>query len=300
MTVKLSGIFAPMITNFRPGSEDLDLEAFGRNAAAHGAAGVGGLVICGSTGEAALLSEYERVAVLEQACKSAKAGSTILMGCGGESTRQTIQRTKDAKTAGAHAALVVAPHYYSNAMHEAALRTHYTRVADASPLPVVLYNIPKYMHFKLTPTLVAELSQHPNIIGIKDSSGDLELLGGYLASRGEHFTVLTGNGGQIHPAMKAGAKGGIVAVSIFGAELAVAIHDATVRGDDAAAEALQDRMKPLAVTIVGELGVAGVKAAAELTGLAGGPVRGPLTDLDAAGRARVRELLVAGGLHVVG
>ncbi len=299
MTVTLAGIFAPMITNFHAGSEDLDLESFGRNAAAHGAAGVGGLVICGSTGEAALLSEYERVAVLETARKSAKSGTTILMGCGGESTRQTIQRTKDAKTAGADAALVVAPHYYSNAMHDAALRTHYTRVADASPLPVVLYNIPKYMHFKLSPALVAELAQHPNIIGIKDSSGDLELLGGYLASRGDHFTVLTGNGGQIHPAMKAGAKGGIVAVSVFGGALAVAIYEASLRGDDSAAEALQDRMKPMAVTIVGELGVPGVKAAAEMVGLAGGVVRGPLTDLDAAGRARVRELLVAGGLTVV-
>jgi len=300
MTVKLAGIFAPMITNFHPGSEDLDLESFGRNAAAHGAAGVGGLVICGSTGEAALLSEYERVAVLEQARKSAKVGSTILMGCGGESTRQTIQRAKDSKTAGADAALVVAPHYYSNAMHDTALRTHYTRVADASPLPVVLYNIPKYMHFKLSPALVAELSQHENIIGIKDSSGDLELLGGYLAARGPQFTVLTGNGGQIVPAMRGGAGGGIVAVSIFGGALAVAIHDAVVRGDDAAATELQERMKPMAVAIVGELGVAGVKAAAELVGLAGGVVRGPLTDLDAAGRARVRELLVAGGIPVVG
>jgi dihydrodipicolinate synthase/N-acetylneuraminate lyase len=100
--------------------------------------------------------------------------------------------------------------------------------------------------------------------------------------------------------MRGGAGGGIVAVSIFGGALAVAIHDAVVRGDDAAATALQARMKPMGGAFVGELGVAGVKAAAELVGLAGGVVRGPLTDLDAAGRARVRELLVAGGIPVVG
>jgi 4-hydroxy-2-oxoglutarate aldolase len=218
------------------------------------------------------------------------------MGCGAESTRLTIRRCREAHTVGADAALVVAPHYYSNAMSDSALRAHYRRVADESPLPVVLYNIPKYMHFKLTPELVAELSRHPNIVGIKDSSGDLALLGGYLASQGDDFSVLTGNGGQLHPAMVAGARGGILGVALFAGSLSVRICVACRNGDFGAAETAQATLKPLAATIVGELGVAGVKAALDAVGLAGGPVRGPLLDLDAAGRSRVAALLVESGL----
>ena len=296
MTIRLEGIFSPMVTNFKSGSEDLDVPAFAANARAHLAGGVDGLVICGSTGEAALLSEDERLTILEAARIAAPRGKTVLMGCGGESTRQTIRRCRDAHAAGADAALVVAPHYYSNAMNDTTLRAHYTRVADESPLPVVLYTIPKYMHFALSAELVAILSEHKNIVGIKDSSGDLAVLGGYLQSRSEGFTVLTGNGGQIHPALMAGAKGGIVAVSLFAAQHAVAIYEAHTRGDHAAAEDLQARMKPLAVTIVGELGVPGVKAAMTVAGLAGGIVRSPLVDLDAAAIKRVKGLMAQIGL----
>jgi 4-hydroxy-2-oxoglutarate aldolase len=217
----------------------------------------------------------------------------VIMGSGAESTRLTEHRCREAQRLGADAVLVVAPHYYSNAMSEQALRTHYLRVADASPLPVLLYNIPKYMHFKLSPELVAGLARHENIIGIKDSSGDLELLGDYLTAQSDTFSVITGNGGQLHPAMLAGARAGILAVSLFGAAHSAAIYKAHVSGDYAAATALQERIKPLAATIVGELGVPGVKAALDAVGLHGGVTRGPLLNLEAIGVARVRELITS-------
>jgi len=185
----------------------------------------------------------------------------------------------------------VAPHYYSSAMTTEALRTHYRRVADESPLPVLLYNIPKYMHFKLPPELVAELARHANVVGIKDSSGDPELLKAYLQAQSESFAVLTGNGGQLHAALMAGARGGILAVALFAAERSVGVYRAHASGDHAAAERLQNELKPLAATIVGELGVPGVKAAMDLAGLHGGPARGPLLDLDAAGVERVSALM---------
>ena len=296
MTVVLSGVLGPVVSTFDAVTGDLDTVAFARNVKAHMAAGLHGIVVCGSTGEAALLSEDERLEALEAARRRVPLERLLLMGCGAESTRLTIHRCREAKTVGADAALVVAPHYYSNAMSDAALRTHYRRVADESPLPVVLYNIPKYMHFKLTPELVAELARHPNIIGIKDSSGDLALLGGYLASQSDGFSVLTGSGGQLHPGLVAGARGGILAVALFAAAQSVRIFDACRRGDFAVAESVQASLKPVAATIVGELGVPGVKAALDVVGLTGGPVRGPLLDLDAAGRARVAALLGASGL----
>lgn len=291
MTVRLDGVFGPVISTFKRDSGDIDCPAFAENVKAHLAAGFLGVVVCGSTGEAALLTEMERSEFLEAARRATPPDRMVFMGTGAESTRLTVRRCHEAQTVGADAALVVAPHYYSNAMSLEALRTHYRRVADESPLPVLLYNIPKYMHFKLPPELVAELAQHPNVVGMKDSSGDLDLLKSYLQSQSDSFSVLTGNGAQLHPALMAGARGGILAVALFAGERSVAIYRAHMAGDHATAERLQAEMKQVAVTIVGELGVPGVKAAMELVGLHGGPVRGPLLDLDAAGRARVSALM---------
>jgi 4-hydroxy-2-oxoglutarate aldolase len=291
MDMQLRGVLAPVITNFHEKSEDLDVAAFARNVHALIQAGLHGIVVCGSTGEAALLSDDERRVLLEAARASTPRDRTLLMGAGAESTRATLKRCADAKSGGADAVLVVAPHYYANAMSAEALRTHYRAVADGSPLPVVLYNIPKYMHFALPPELVGELAKHPNVIGIKDSSGDLNMLGGFLKSQGESFTVLTGNGGTFAGALQAGARGGILAVADFAPALCLQIFAAHQKGDVAAANELQAAMKPLAAVIVAELGVPGVKTACDVAGLAGGPARRPLIDLDEAAEQRVRELL---------
>jgi 4-hydroxy-2-oxoglutarate aldolase len=289
--MRLHGVLAPVITTFHEKSEDLDVAGFTRNVHAHVTAGLHGVVVCGSTGEAALLGDDERRVLLEAARGVVPRDRQLLMGCGAESTRQTLRRCVDAKAGGADAVLVVAPHYYSNAMSVEALRAHYRAVADGSPLPVVLYNIPKYMHFALPAELVAELARHPNVIGIKDSSGDLNMLRGFLASQSDSFTVLTGNGATFVPALEAGARGGILAVAIFAPTLSLQMYDAHGRGDRAAAAEAQAAMKPLAVEIVGGLGVAGVKTACDVVGLTGGPVRRPLVDLDEAAEQRVREML---------
>jgi 4-hydroxy-2-oxoglutarate aldolase len=293
MSLRLDGVFGPVVSTFKRDSGDIDSAAFAENVKSHLAAGLLGVVVCGSTGEAALLSEMERLEVLEAARRATPTDRMVLMGTGAESTRLTVRRCHEAQTVGADAVLVVAPHYYSNAMSDDALRRHYVAVAEQSPLPVLLYNIPKYMHFKLAPELVAELSRHPNIVGIKDSSGDLELLKSYIALQSDAFTVLTGNGGQLHPALMAGARGGILAVALFAAARSVAVFNAHTKGDHATADALQAELKPLAVQVVSELGVPGVKAAMDSVGLHGGPVRGPLLDLDAAARARVSALMSA-------
>jgi len=147
------------------------------------------------------------------------------------------------------------------------------------------------MHFSLAPGLVSELSLHDNIVGIKDSSGDLSLLASYLEAASESFAVLTGNAGTFLGALRAGAHGGILAVALFAAAMSLDAYEANLRGDDAAADAAQARLTPLGAKIVGEMGVAGVKAAMDRVGLLGGPVRSPLLPLDEARRALVAELL---------
>lgn len=285
--MRLSGIFAPVITPFQAGSEDLDLEGFARNIRAHLAEGLQGVVVAGSTGEAALLSEQERAALVATAREHTPGDCLVIAGCGGESTRQTIARTKAAHDAGADAVLVVAPHYYANAMTEEVLRRHYLRVADESPRPVILYNIPKYMHFALSAELVAELAAHRNIIGIKDSSGVIEMLRGFLRAQDDTFSVLTGSGSGLQAGIEAGARGGILAVSLFAPGFALEVLRAMHAGDGASATAAQARLAPMANVIVAKLGVPGVKHAMDLVGHVGGVPRMPLLPLGDAERAEV-------------
>jgi 4-hydroxy-2-oxoglutarate aldolase len=296
MTKVLGGVLGPVVTTFDDETGDLAAIPFRANVRAHLDAGLAGIVVAGSTGEAALLEEHERHRLLEWARAIVPDDRWLIAGVGGESTRLTVRRTREASERGADAVLVVAPHYYGAQMTPEALAGHFRQVADESPLPVILYNIPKYVHFPLAAGLVQELSTHANVIGIKDSSGDLTQLSGYLDAQSDRFTVLTGSGAGLYTALEMGARGGILAVGLFAAPLSVSVCRAFASGDMAAAGRAQERLVPLAKTIVGELGVAGVKAALDVVGLAGGPVRAPLRPLRPSARERVADLLRAAGL----
>lgn len=289
--MQLTGVLGPVITTFYRQTGELDLASFAANVRAHITAGLHGIVVTGSTGEAALLDANERAALVDAAREMVPHDRTLIVGTGAESTRTCLQLTRDAAARGADAVLVVAPHYYGTAMTATALEQHYRRVADESPIPVILYNIPKYMHFALSPALVAELALHHNIVGIKDSSGNRELIAGYLSSASPKFSVLTGNAGIFQDSLKNGASGGILAVALFAAGLSLDVYNAMLRGRESDATAAQERLAPLGTKIVGEFGVAGVKAAMDSVGLAGGPVRSPLLPLDAQQVAAVVELL---------
>jgi 4-hydroxy-2-oxoglutarate aldolase len=289
--LNLRGVIGPVVTTFGARDESLDLDAFATNLRAYAAAGLSGVVVCGSTGEAALLDEAERRSLIERARMELPSDVLLIVGTGADSTRQCVQRCQVAAEHGAHAVLVVAPHYYASAMTSVALEAHYRRVADESPLPVLLYNIPKYMHFALEADLVARLAAHENIVGMKDSAGDLKRLEGYLQSQGESFTVLTGHGGTFHQALQLGARGGILAVALFAAELTLDVYERHLAGDSDEASESQRAITPLAAEIVGRMGVAGVKAAMDRVGLAGGPVRLPLLPLGVEDSTRVDALL---------
>ena len=293
--IGLRGIVAPVVTPFAD-SGDVDIIGFRRNIRAHLAAGVSGIVVTGSTGEAALLDDAERNALVEAARKEVASDRMLLVGTGSESTRATIARTRAAAERGANGVLVVAPHYYGDAMTPDALLDHYTRVADESPVPVLLYSIPKYMHFALSSEVVAVLARHRNIVGMKDSSGDATLMSGYLESQGDQFSVLTGNGAFLADALHMGACGGIIAASLFAPEQTLDVWHAHSRSDAEAMARGQAVLTPLAAKIVGGMGVAGIKAALDRTGLAGGLPRPPLRPLGAAARALLEELMRAAEL----
>jgi 4-hydroxy-2-oxoglutarate aldolase len=294
--ISLNGIFAPLVTPFAANG-DIDTTAFGFNIRAHIDAGLSGVVIAGSTGEAALLDESERSSLIEVARDIVPKGKLVIVGAGAESTRYAIRLAKNAAARGADAVLVVAPHYYSASMTSDVLLKHYRAVADAISIPVILYNIPKYMHFAIPANVVGELAKHPNIIGIKDSSGNREMIAGFAEAKSPSFSLISGSGAMLQYAMSLGATGGILGVSLFAPSLALEIHSAMKRGDTAAATRAQERIAPLHMKIVAELGVPGVKAALDEVGLKGGPLRSPLAALGPAERAEVAGMIQAAQLQ---
>jgi 4-hydroxy-2-oxoglutarate aldolase len=287
---RFGGVMGPMVTPFRA-DESVDLDGFAFNVRAHIAAGLDGVLVAGSTGEAALLSDDERRTLTEVARNDVPRERTLLVGTGAESTRHCVLRCRAAASSGADAVLVVAPHYYSSSMTPAALKAHYLRVADESPVPILLYNIPKYAHFRLEPELIAELSTHENIRGMKDSAGDMTYFARYIESQSETFDVMTGHGGTFATALSLGARGGILAVALFAAELAIEVWQAHGAQRIADAEAAQKPLVPMAAEIVARMGVPGVKAAMDRVGLKGGNVRLPLLPTPPADLAVIETLL---------
>lgn len=287
---RFSGVLGPLVTPFGP-DESIDIPAFEEDVRGHLTAGLDGVLVAGSTGEAALLDEGERRHLVAVARALVPPDRILLAGTGAESTRQCVARCRDAAAEGADAVLVVSPHYYSNAMTSPALAAHFSRVADESPVPVLLYNIPKYAHFRLEPDLVAQLSRHPNIVGMKDSAGDMGCFARYVESQGDGFDVLTGHGGTFATALRLGARGGILAVALFAPEPAIEVWRAHQDGRTEDGDEAQRLLVPLAAEIVGRMGVPGVKAAMDRVGLRGGHVRLPLLPLGADDLWQVEELL---------
>lgn len=295
-SIDLSGVHIPTATAFAADGE-LDLAGLRSNLRHWAGQGVQGVVIGGSTGEAVFLDEEERQAVWQAAGDEVGDELVITAGTGAESTRSTIAFCRTAAAAGAHAVLVQPPAFYKGAMSHQALTTHYRAVADASPVPVILYQVPlKMSTLDFSTEFVAELAEHDNVVGIKDSRGKIETVKAIVAAANDDFQVLVGSGALLLDALKAGAVGGILGVANFAAAGCEAVFTAWRAGDAATAEREQAVVTPLHNGIVAAIGVPGVKAALDEIGLVGGAPRPPLHPLGAERRAEVQALLSEAGL----
>lgn len=295
--VDLSGAFLPVTTPFDSATGDVDIGAFQSNVARWCEHPISGLLISGSTGESVFLDEAERVALVEAAVATVPAGALVIAGTGSESTRHTIHLTRQAADAGAGAVLVSPPAYYKGAMTTEVLAKHFEAVADASPIPVLIYQVPLRMStLDLSTELIARLSAHPNICGIKDSRGKIETVVDLVGATDDDFDVLVGSGALLHPALEAGATGGIVAVGLLAPAEAAAIAIAFGEGRNDDAAALQARIAPVHQQIIGGMGVPGVKAATDQLGYAGGAPRPPLEPATAARVEEIRGILAAADL----
>jgi len=292
----LHGVIAPIPTPFDPLTGDVAPVQFRQAARALLDAGLTGLAVAGSTGEGELLDDGERTRLVEWLREVVPSGKWLIAGAGAESTRGAVAIARAVGAAGADATLVRPPAYYGAVLSPAAFADHYSRLADESPIPLIIYNIPKFSHVMLHDSVLRAVADHANVLGFKDSSGDLKVLASYRAAA-PRLIALVGAGQLLYPAMELGAVGGIIAVSCFAASLAVRCYEAFQAGDRETAGEAQERLGPLAREIVNGMGPAGIKAAMEAIGLPMGPARSPLQPLDARTMARLTELLQAAGLR---
>lgn len=293
----LRGVLIPVVTPFDPVTGDADVVGMRANLREWLEHPVRGVVIGGSTGEAVLLDPTERLTLLEGARDVVPPDRLMVAGTGAESTRATVRLCRMAAEAGADAVLVQPPAFYKGAMTSAVLSRHYRSVADDSPLPVIVYQVPLRMNTLDLPTgLVAELSAHENVVGIKDSRGSLDLVAELVKACRSGFQVLVGNGAKLYASLEVGAVGGVLGVANLDPERSTAIVEAFTAGRSAEAGSLQEVVGPVHDGVVAALGVPGVKAGLDLLGMRGGDPRPPLPTLRSDGRAEVRRVLTGAGL----
>jgi 4-hydroxy-2-oxoglutarate aldolase len=287
---RLGGVMLPVVTSFAAIGE-LNAPAMTRNLQQWSATGISGIVVLGSTGERVHLDENEYIETIQTGRAAMSGDLAFIVGAGQQSTFSTIQEVRRAAQAGADAVLVITPSFYRSSITQEALFKHYTAVADASPVPAILYSMPALTGIKIEPTTIARLSDHPNIIGVKDSSADIEGFKQTVELCPSEFAVMTGNGTVFLDALRSGASGAILAVGCAMPEICVEILSAFRAGDNERAELLQDKLTPLATAVTTKYGIGGLKAALDMNGYIGGTVRAPLQAPDENAKDEIARLL---------
>lgn len=293
--MKLQGIFPPLTTPFDAAGE-LALDRFRANIERYNRTRLAGYVVIGSTGESVLLQASEIERVLATAREAAASDKLLIAGTGVESTAETIARTRRAAEIGYQVALVKTPYYYKPAMNDEPLAEHFLRVADASPIPVLIYSVPQFTGLAVEAPLVARLAEHPNIIGIKESSGNVQRVTQIVHATPSTFQTLVGSAQTLLASISVGAVGGILALACVLPELCVELYESAVAGALERARQLQHRLLEPALTLVGRLSIPGVKYAMDCVGYYGGPPRRPLLPLDPAQQREVERVLDAVGV----
>ena len=324
----LQGVFPAITTPFYPDGR-IYFRKLEHNVEKYSLTGITGFVVLGSTGEVVMLSDAERRQVLEGALAAAAPNKVMIAGTGAESVRGTLEMTETAAELGYDAALVRTPHYYKSQMTPAVMLNFYRTVADRSPLPVLIYSVPPFTGYDVPTEVVRELADHPNIIGIKESSGSVEKIQ-QMAEETAHvrrrvpitlrrakgrpdvvslgalagtataveektveigFQILAGSAQKFLPSLQAGAAGGVLAFANVAPVTCAKIHAAYRSGHEAAAMAEQEKIIQPATRISSELGIAGSKYGMDFNGYFGGSPRLPLLPVTAESRAEIEELL---------
>ncbi len=294
--IELSGIYVPVTTPFDPVSGDVEVIHFRENLRRWAAEPLDGIVLFGSNGEGPLLDETEKERLTGFARDALPATMPVVAGTGAESTRAVVRQCRSTAGAGADAVIVQPPSYFGAQLSPAELRDHFLAIADGSPVPVVLYNIPKYTHVAIDAGLVAELVRHDNIIGLKDSSGDVKRFAAFSEVCAGKCRLLIGNGALLYTALELGGAGGVCALGLLAPRECADIVRLHGEGRTREAGELQERIAPVHREIIARMGVGALKAALDLIGYAGGEPRPPLRPATEKERAEVARVMQQAGL----
>ena len=283
----LAGIFAPITTPFR--GDGLDLDGFRGNLRQYAASSLAGVVVLGSNGEAPLVDDDEADQLIETARAAWPAEKWLIAGTGRESLKATMAATARAAARGVDAVMVRTPSFYKSRMTGDALTGFYRAVADASPVPVILYNVTVFTGINMTPEVAAQLSAHPNILGVKDSGGDVAVIAALASGSRPGFGVLAGSTAALYASLAVGATGAVVGPAAVAPDICSGVLEAVARARHEDARTLQARLLPLARSVGPVYSVPGLKVAVDAAGLTGGPPRPPLQPVPPDGVALIRE-----------
>lgn len=290
---KLHGIYAPIPTPFEGGK--IAYDKLEKNLEFWLDTDLEGIVVLGSNGEFVLLSHEEKIELVKFVCDKCKGKKSVIAGTGAETTEETIRLSQEAAEAGADAVLVLTPNYYKGSMTDPVLKRFFTDVADASSAPVILYNMPRNTGINISSKLVTELSKHPNIIGMKDSGGNIVQIQECVANTSEEFGIFAGSASFLFPSLTVGATGGTLALAnIFPNECAK-VQELFDAGHVAEALALQNQLVDSNNAVTAKYGISGLKAAMDMMGLFGGEPRLPLLPINENEKADLKAILTKSG-----
>lgn len=284
----LAGILPPVATPFV--DDEVDLAAMRANCERWMRTGLRGVLLLGTNGEAPLIRDDEAVRLVAAARESVPGDRILLVGTGRQATRDVIAVSRAVAREGADAVLVLTPSVYRQQLTPGTLVAHYHAIADGSPVPVLLYNMPQATGVTLTPAIVQELASHPNIAGIKESSGDVAVVADLVGRTSSAFPVVVGAAPSLYASLMVGATGGIVAIANVVPELCVRLYELARADRREEALALQRALTPLAAAVTTGFGVPGLKAAMALAGYRPGQPRRPLAALEEEDRRTIRGL----------
>lgn len=293
--VSLRGVFTPIVTSFDEHGQ-VAHHKIEFNLGKWNQTGLSGYIVLGSNGENVHLNEREKVDVLKTARQAIPREKLMIAGTSCESTVNTIALTEKAAGIGADAAIIINPSYYKSQMTTPVLVNHYRVIADASPIPIVIYNLPPATGIDLSADLLVGLSQHPNIIGVKDTSGNMPKMGETIRRADPSFQVLAGSSNFFYPSLAIGVTGGILALANVAPDESVELFSLFNTGEIEKGRDLHLRMLPVNLAITSRFGVGGLKAALDMVGFYGGSPRLPLLPLDNERRQEMQNILRAARL----
>ena len=289
MNKPLEGVYVALTTPFS--GDEIAPDKLRENVRRLNGTAVAGYLVLGSTGESVSLTDAESLALVEAVLETAAPDKKVLVGTAREWTKGTIDFTAGLPARGVAAVLVRPPSYFKSKMTREALKAHYLAVADASRYPVLVYNMPQNTGISLEPRLVIDLASHPNVAGLKESSGSLAFLAEVVREVPERFQYFLGSGHVIYPGLEMGACGAILAVANAAPEMCAEIFRLFQAGKKAESRRLQLDLVPLNKALTETFGIAGLKHAQDLRGFCGGPTRLPLLPVDEKGKTEIAALL---------